>query len=66
MAEYAAIRDRLSLPLFEVSDEIASLEWDLDRIKLLHQTLNQAMKSEVDHLLTLREGHRTMMEEEVS
>jgi flavin-dependent dehydrogenase len=66
MAEYAAIRDHLSLPLFEVSDEIASLDWDLDRIKLLHQTLNQTMKSEVEHLLTLREGHRAMMEEEVS
>jgi flavin-dependent dehydrogenase len=66
MAEYAEIRNRLSLPLFEVTDEIAALDWDLDRIKLLHQTLNQAMKSEVEHLLTLRDGHRTMVEEEVS
>jgi flavin-dependent dehydrogenase len=66
MAEYAAIRDHLSLPLFEVTDEIAALDWDLDRIKELHQTLNQAMKSEVEHLLTLRDGHRAMIEEEVS
>ena len=53
MAEYAAIRDDLSLPLFEVTDAIAALDWDLDRIKALHQTLNQAMKREVEHLLTL-------------
>jgi flavin-dependent dehydrogenase len=66
MAEYAEIRDRLSLPLFEVSDEIAALDWDLDRIKALHQTLNQAMKLEVEHLLTFRGEHRAMIEEKVS
>jgi flavin-dependent dehydrogenase len=65
MAEYAAIRDRLSLPLFEVSDEIAALDWDIERIKGLHQILNQAMKSEVEHLLTLRDGHQAIIEEEV-
>ena len=64
MPEYAAIRDRLSLPLFEVTDEIAALDWDLDRIKVLHQTLNQTMKSEVEHLLTLRDWHQVMIEEE--
>jgi flavin-dependent dehydrogenase len=53
MAEYGAIRDDLSLPLFAVTDSIAALDWDIDRIKLLHQTLNKAMKREVEHLLTL-------------
>jgi 2-polyprenyl-6-methoxyphenol hydroxylase-like FAD-dependent oxidoreductase len=66
MAEYPAIRDRPSLPPFEVTDEIAALDWDLDRIKVLHQMLNQAMKSEVEHLLTLTDGHPAMIEEEVS
>jgi flavin-dependent dehydrogenase len=64
MSEYAAIRDHLSLQLFKVTDEIAALDWDLDRIKVLHQTLNQAMKSEVEHLLALREGHPAMVKEE--
>ena len=65
MAEYGAIRDDLSLPLFEVTDAIAALDWDLDHIKLLHQRLNQAMKREVEHLLTLGDRHATMNDEVV-
>ena len=65
MADYAATRDDLSLPLFDVTDAIAALDWDLDRVKALHQTLNQAMKREVEHLLTLGDGHAAMIEEEV-
>jgi flavin-dependent dehydrogenase len=64
-AEYAEIRDELSLPLFEVTDAIAALDWDLERIKALHQKLNQAMKSEVEYLLTLRDAQRTRIEEKV-
>jgi menaquinone-9 beta-reductase len=52
-ADYAATRDALSLPLFEISDAIAALDWDLERIKLLHRALNQAMKQEVEHLVSL-------------
>jgi menaquinone-9 beta-reductase len=63
LAEYAATRDRLSLPLFEVTDAIAALDWDLERVKALHQTLNQAMRAEVEHLLALRDRHRTRIEE---
>jgi flavin-dependent dehydrogenase len=66
MAEYAAIRDRLSLPLFEVTDAIAALDWDLEGVKALHQTLNQAMRAEVEHLLALHDTHRTKIEEEVA
>ena len=62
---YGAIRDDLSLPLFEVTDAIAALDWDLDHIKLLHQRLNQAMKREVEHLLTLGDRHATMNDEVV-
>jgi menaquinone-9 beta-reductase len=65
MADYAVIRDDLSLPLFEVTDAIAALDWDLDHIKLLHQRLNQAMKREVEHLLTLGDRHATMNDEVV-
>ena len=52
-ADYAATRDDLSMPLFEVSDAIAALDWDLDQIRALHQTLNHAMKREVEHLWLL-------------
>lgn len=46
--EYAEVRDELSLPLFEVTDAIASFAWDLDALKGLHKALNKAMKREVD------------------
>jgi flavin-dependent dehydrogenase len=45
---YGATRDALSLALFEVTDAIASLAWDLDELRALHQTLNRAMKTEVE------------------
>ncbi|HYG86008.1 MAG TPA: NAD(P)/FAD-dependent oxidoreductase [Azospirillum sp.] len=48
--EYAAVRDELSLPLFEVTDTIASFAWDLETLKSHHQTLNKAMKREVEHM----------------
>ena len=63
MAQYATVRDDLSLPLFEVTDAIAALDWDLDRIKALHQRLNQAMKHEVEHLLTLEHARPKVKEE---
>ena len=59
-ADYAATRDDLSMPLFEVSDAIAALDWDLDQIRALHQTLNHAMKREVEHLLTLGDAARPL------
>lgn len=53
MRRYATTRDRLSLPLFNVTDEIAGYGWDLDRLQSLHRGLNAAMKQEVSHLLTM-------------
>jgi flavin-dependent dehydrogenase len=64
--EYAATRDALSLPLFEASDAIAALDWDLDQLGALHQTLNLAMKREVEHLAKLGEAYPTMIEEAVA
>jgi flavin-dependent dehydrogenase len=64
--EYAETRDALSLPLFEVSDAIAALDWDLDQLGALHQRLNLAMKREVEHLATLGEAHPIMIEEAVA
>ena len=55
------------MPLFEVSDAIAALDWDLDQIRALHQTLNQAMKREVEHLARrlATAAIQVMIEEEV-
>jgi menaquinone-9 beta-reductase len=46
LADYAVIRDGLSLPLFRASEAIASFGWDLQTIREHHQDLNAAMKQE--------------------
>ncbi len=53
-ARYAEIRDALSRPLFDVTDAIASFDWDLERLKALHQGLNRAMKAEVEAIAGAR------------
>ena len=53
LAAYAEVRDHLSQPLFSVTDEIASFDWDVDRVRAHHAILNQAMKREVAYLATL-------------
>jgi len=53
LARYQVTRDQLSQQVFDVTDEIAGLEWTLDSIRQLHQTLNQGMKAEVEYLLGL-------------
>ena len=60
---YAATRDALSVSLFETTDAIAALDWNLDQLKALHQTLNQAMKREVEHLLMLQDVQTNHIEE---
>jgi 2-polyprenyl-6-methoxyphenol hydroxylase-like FAD-dependent oxidoreductase len=46
LAAYQQQRDELSMPLFEVTDAIASFVWSLERLKDLHFALNAAMKAE--------------------
>jgi len=48
---YHSIRDDLSLPLFMISDEIASYAWDLPRLQTLHRSLSDEMGREVAHVL---------------
>ncbi|MBE9637477.1 FAD-dependent oxidoreductase [Salipiger mangrovisoli] len=42
---YEALRDHLSLPIFDLSDRIASFEWSMDELAGLHKHLNRAMKA---------------------
>lgn len=53
LAAYQAARDEASLGLFEVTDRIASFEWDLDQAKRDHQLLARQMASEAEMLLAL-------------
>jgi 2-polyprenyl-6-methoxyphenol hydroxylase-like FAD-dependent oxidoreductase len=53
LAGYQATRDRLSLPMLQVAEEIASYQWDLTRIRTLLRTLSSAMTDEVEALTAL-------------
>ena len=61
-ARYEATRNALSRPLLDVTDAIAAYDWDLDRAKSLHKTLNQAMKREVEYLLARDAGQAATQE----
>ena len=53
LAGYQATRDRLSLPMMQVTEEIASYQWDLTRIRTLLRSLSSAMADEVEALTAL-------------
>ena len=55
LAGYEAARDRLSVRLFDLTDRIASLEWDGAELKALHQALSDEMKKETAALVALEE-----------
>lgn len=50
LAKYQAVRDRLSLAMMRVTEEIASYTWDLNRIRALLRSLSSAMTDEVETL----------------
>jgi 2-polyprenyl-6-methoxyphenol hydroxylase-like FAD-dependent oxidoreductase len=52
---YQAERDALVRNLLDISDRLASFEWDLDEAKQLHLTLSREMSREVDALLRYEE-----------
>jgi len=51
LADYEAARDALSTRLFEVSDRVASFQWDTRELKELHAALSEEMKREVAAML---------------
>jgi flavin-dependent dehydrogenase len=53
LASYQAARDAVSLGLFEVTDRIASFEWDLDEARRDHRALARHMAAEAEMLLGL-------------
>jgi menaquinone-9 beta-reductase len=48
LAAYQATRDAVSLPLFEVTDRMASLAWELEEVKRDHQLLSREMAAETE------------------
>jgi flavin-dependent dehydrogenase len=45
---YQETRDALSGVLFEVTDKVASFNWDKNQIKCLHSQLSESMKIETE------------------
>jgi flavin-dependent dehydrogenase len=54
VAEYEATRDRLSIPLFDVTDQIASHRWNHAEVSVLLLQLSAAMTDEVEMLASLQ------------
>lgn len=50
LAGYQAVRDDLSLGLFDITDAIASFDWDMARLQTLHKTMSDEMAREVIYL----------------
>ena len=53
LAGYQAERDRLSLPMLELSDQIASYTWDLGQVRHLLRSMASAMADEVEAITEL-------------
>ncbi|HEY4993555.1 MAG TPA: hypothetical protein VII33_15895, partial [Nakamurella sp.] len=53
LAGYQGTRDRLSLPMMRVTEEIASYGWDLGQLRTLLRCLASAMADEVEALTAL-------------
>ena len=51
--DYERTRDRLSEPLFDITERIASYSWDLAQLRGHLRELSEAMRPEVDALLGL-------------
>lgn len=54
LAGYERVRDDLSRPLLNVTDAIASFDWRLPDLQLLHEQLSAAMQDETRFLRALR------------
>ena len=53
LRDYEGTRDRLSEPLFDITERIASYNWDLPELRWHLRELSEAMRPEVDQLLGL-------------
>jgi 2-polyprenyl-6-methoxyphenol hydroxylase-like FAD-dependent oxidoreductase len=55
LAQYQATRDSLVKGLLDVTDEISSFDWDLEKAKSLHMTLSREMNRELELIRELDE-----------
>jgi len=50
LAEYQSERDAFAVEFLDLSDEIASFDWDLEQVKTLHFRLSKLMNRECDFM----------------
>jgi len=51
LADYQITRDDLSLKFFEISDRVASLDWDIPAVQQYHRMMSQEMNREEEALM---------------
>jgi 2-polyprenyl-6-methoxyphenol hydroxylase-like FAD-dependent oxidoreductase len=66
LSDYQNRRDELALGLFDITDAIASFEWDLPAVMRLHRSLSDEMKREVAAMTILDRGSSTKDENKES
>jgi len=59
LAEYQTARDDLSLEFFEVSDRVASLDWDIPTVQQYHRMMSKEMGREEEALVTMEGASAT-------
>ena len=66
LACYQAARDDLSLEFFEVSDRVASLDWDIPTVQRYHEMMSEQMSREEEAILAARAPARAPVSAPVS
>jgi flavin-dependent dehydrogenase len=59
LADYQTERDDLSLKFFEVSDRVASLDWDIPTVQQYHKMMSHEMGREEEALVTMASASAT-------
>jgi flavin-dependent dehydrogenase len=59
LSEYQTARDDLSLKFFELSDRVASLDWDIAEVQQYHRMMSQEMGREEEALVAMEERPAT-------
>ena len=48
LSYYQSTRDAFAVPFLRLSDDIASFDWDMDQVKVMHQRLSRMMTEEYE------------------
>lgn len=59
LAKYQSERDAFAVEFLDLSDEIASFDWDLDHVKKLHLRLSKLMTHECDMVRSFDDRYQT-------